>query len=432
MLLFLVLAPAVVLYAVGYRVDVTNWSVYRTGIFVVASTPRGARVSINGELAGYTPMRIEHLRPDTYTVAVDRDGYGRWQKQLTIRASEAVIVDDIVLFPNTLSVTSLDHTIPSETFVSPSRQSMLVVDTVDLHTTTSATWYLNDAVTDSSTFTGEVIDVQWNQSERDIAIVTQSGESSYRLWLWSRGSDVTPLNVANVMFHDPPRLTWVQDQPFVLAVQYETAVTFHNAGGETNRASVPLDRGDSLLHVRSHDVYVIDVNGAVVRVQSSLNPVIRTTVQRTGPGTYGTSASLSSELAIVKRSSPDALIAIDASTETARFTVHETFTGFSGRLQDEQWIAWSSYELTAIRGAGERTLITRISEPIRAASWLPNHKYVVYLSGGTLTAIEFDSRDRRNQMDLVNGIDGLLTSGDDTKPWTVVRDGALAEMTIVP
>jgi hypothetical protein len=88
---------ALILFARGYRPDLTNHSLDPHGILVAASVPDGAQVYINGELKTATNASLS-LLPGTYNVQLKRDGFAVWQKNLTIK-SEEVTKTDAYLFP---------------------------------------------------------------------------------------------------------------------------------------------------------------------------------------------------------------------------------------------------------------------------------------------------------------------------------------------
>lgn len=49
----------------------------------VQSSPAGADILVDGKFVGNTPSAI-HLEPGDYTVAVKKDGYGTWERKVTV------------------------------------------------------------------------------------------------------------------------------------------------------------------------------------------------------------------------------------------------------------------------------------------------------------------------------------------------------------
>jgi hypothetical protein len=101
-LLFCILLPVMLSYALGYKIDLKKFKIYKTGIIYLKSNPVGASIYINGtKHADITPARIENMKPDTYKVEVRREGFYPWEKDLVVRPNMVTKVEQIVLFPIT-------------------------------------------------------------------------------------------------------------------------------------------------------------------------------------------------------------------------------------------------------------------------------------------------------------------------------------------
>ena len=59
-----------------------------TGALVVDSRPAGARVFMDGELVGATPLALPSVRAGEHAIRLERDGYRRWSSSVRIVASE--------------------------------------------------------------------------------------------------------------------------------------------------------------------------------------------------------------------------------------------------------------------------------------------------------------------------------------------------------
>lgn len=104
---FVAVLILVIAYARGYRLDIKKKSVTATGIIAVSSTPKAAKVYVNGELKGVTDVNIT-LPPGKYTVEVKKDGYMDWRKNISLKG-ELVMTTDATLFPQNASLTPLTN-----------------------------------------------------------------------------------------------------------------------------------------------------------------------------------------------------------------------------------------------------------------------------------------------------------------------------------
>ncbi|MEK7094649.1 MAG: PEGA domain-containing protein [Patescibacteria group bacterium] len=96
--LFIVLSPIFLAYTAGIRWTPALGFV-KTGTFYVASTPSGAKISVNGKNTGEkTPSVLKHILPGTYDIALEKDNAITWSKKLPIRSGETTFVNDAYLF----------------------------------------------------------------------------------------------------------------------------------------------------------------------------------------------------------------------------------------------------------------------------------------------------------------------------------------------
>ena len=81
----LLLTAGVVLYARGFRLDLTQRVVTTTGIILVKSVPDGARVHVDGELAAATDSTITGIKEGVYNLKIEKEGYVSWEKIVEVK-----------------------------------------------------------------------------------------------------------------------------------------------------------------------------------------------------------------------------------------------------------------------------------------------------------------------------------------------------------
>ncbi len=104
LIMFILAAPAVVLYSQGYRFDFQEKRVVQTGAFYFKVLPNNSEISINGEFEKETSglngsALVNNFLPKTYEVKIEKDGYYSWQKNLEIMKKQVTEAKNIVLFP---------------------------------------------------------------------------------------------------------------------------------------------------------------------------------------------------------------------------------------------------------------------------------------------------------------------------------------------
>lgn len=120
---FLVLAPILLLYGMGFTVDVAHSALRRSGSLSLRSFPSDASISINGQgLGRSTPALINRLSEGSYEVSVIKLGFTPWARRVTIGPNQTTIFDTIPLLyqdPNPSTLFQL----PTTTSVVPDREN---------------------------------------------------------------------------------------------------------------------------------------------------------------------------------------------------------------------------------------------------------------------------------------------------------------------
>ncbi|PIS12282.1 hypothetical protein COT70_01770 [candidate division WWE3 bacterium CG09_land_8_20_14_0_10_47_33] len=97
-LLLLILATtAVVLYAQGYHLDLSKKTVEKTGMILAKSIPEGAKVYLDGKLITATNSPISNLKPGSYLLKIEKEGYASWEKEIPVK--EGLVTDVTALLP---------------------------------------------------------------------------------------------------------------------------------------------------------------------------------------------------------------------------------------------------------------------------------------------------------------------------------------------
>ncbi len=104
---FLALLVTFIAYSRGYRFSLSDRGIVPTGIISVSSSPRPAKIYVNGTFRGATDTNLT-LPPGEYTVEVKREGYTSYKRTLRLKG-EIVETVDAILFPVNPSLTPLTN-----------------------------------------------------------------------------------------------------------------------------------------------------------------------------------------------------------------------------------------------------------------------------------------------------------------------------------
>lgn len=114
-ILFFIVAPTVIAYALGYSFDWETKKLALTGGFYFQSVPKRASVFINGKLQEEkTPLLLKRVIPQYYQIKVEKEGYSSWEKNLKVDPKIVTAAKDILLIPLRSELKLVDENLPKD------------------------------------------------------------------------------------------------------------------------------------------------------------------------------------------------------------------------------------------------------------------------------------------------------------------------------
>lgn len=85
--IFLIITPALILYARGFQIDWQNRTFVKTGALVVKTQPTKAEIFLNDEKHdSTTPANLRFLIPGDYNIRLEKENYQSWTKRLSVKS----------------------------------------------------------------------------------------------------------------------------------------------------------------------------------------------------------------------------------------------------------------------------------------------------------------------------------------------------------
>ena len=141
LILFLSIAPVIILYSQGYRFDWENKKITQTGGLFLKITPKSADIYVESLPSQkkiieektdffFGSALIQNLLPKKYKIQVKKDGHQSWEKTLEIKEKEVTGAKNIILIPEKLDFTVLSKNVENF-WLSPNERKIILKEKRD-------------------------------------------------------------------------------------------------------------------------------------------------------------------------------------------------------------------------------------------------------------------------------------------------------------
>ncbi|MCX6730099.1 MAG: PEGA domain-containing protein [Candidatus Portnoybacteria bacterium] len=98
-MIFIVVVPMIIFYALGYNFDFEKKTIVATGGIYLKSDPSRAEIYINDKLKTTTNKLIKRLSPKIYNVKITKENFHPWEKNLIVQPNLVTKANNIILLP---------------------------------------------------------------------------------------------------------------------------------------------------------------------------------------------------------------------------------------------------------------------------------------------------------------------------------------------
>lgn len=397
---FLIIAPIIMLYAAGYKISKTGINFQKTGMFILDTNPRGAKIYINGKLQQSfikkiffqnksditTPAKIKNLLPDEYNIKLELDGYWSWQKKLPIYSGASTFAENINLFKKDLPIL-IQQAKTGKLVLPPQKNKLISINSnqltlIDLITeeqitaTTSITKSSNFYWTSDSTkllIDKLIIDTNDLNQKIDLSQLLKDDSGNFKI-------------INNRLYY--------QNQDNLFYFDLQTNISERIISGQLFNDFLIKDDYVYLLTNLKNSVKL-----NIFKIGS--NQIIRTI--NLPPSINYQFINPEHKLLNIYDESSQILYLIDpllASPYTLIETIH--YIKYGLWINENKLLYINDFEIWSFDLASkEKTLITRISDTIHGIIWHPSNNYIIYSTSQSINTIELDEREKRNITELV-------------------------------
>lgn len=391
--LFLLAAPAAILYSQGYRFDFERKKITQTGGFFLKAEPKQVEIYIDGKLAKKTDFffgsaLLEDLLPKRHKIEVKKEGHFNWEKDLEIREKEVTEVKNLVLFPKNLNFRILTKGIENFWF-SPDGKKIILKESGEQG------WALklydlgknikSHLIEEGDVYSkgAELIDLELSEDSREISLTIGMKEQEKTFIL--------------KLDKMPPQL-----------VEKEVALPTKNILASQKQ---------------NQDVYYLDNSGYVFKNEEKLNEVAFPMQPETE---YA--LEIFQNFLFLRENQNLYLFNPDSKSFEKFF---ENLKGLKISPDNKKLVFFSDSEIwilflknEGIKKAGEKLFISRLSKKIGDVSWL-NSDYLVFNSENNLKIVEIDDRDRIQTWDIGNSSNPKIYFNRSNRKLYILSQGNL-------
>ncbi|OGZ64682.1 MAG: hypothetical protein A3A98_01660 [Candidatus Staskawiczbacteria bacterium RIFCSPLOWO2_01_FULL_40_39] len=128
--LFFIITPYIVLYSLGYRIDFEKRKIVATGGIYVKALPSSAEVIIDSKIKTKTGILsnsafVQNLSAKTHSVAIKKEGYYDYQKNLAVKENEVTKLEHVILIKQNNTFKLLDNNVDYFS-LSPNENNLLL------------------------------------------------------------------------------------------------------------------------------------------------------------------------------------------------------------------------------------------------------------------------------------------------------------------
>lgn len=389
-LLFFILTPTVSFYASGYKLG-SGMNLEKTGILIVDTEPESASIYINGKIQqdfvskmlkadkGYltTPQKIKNLLPGEYTIKMEKDGYWPWEKRLSIKPGESTFAEDVVLFKKSL---------PMLVNSGNSENNQILSDE-------NTIFYLNNE--NLVVAKDENISLQKLAQKTSVPALLSpeknkiiAGNYIYNLY----ETNSTPLSLEKIIGNKAQNIQWGENDSEIFYLNNGSLYSYNINNNQT--LSVNSSKSSSVFLVKKGYIYNItnNTNNTDLEViDRNKNEIVK---KISLPSSQYAFQNLDNELINLFDAEHQILYLVNPLSPFK--PLQETITGikYSFWLNDSIMIYANDFEIWSYDAhSSQKTLLTRISQPIKSIMAHPDENYIIFSTGNDINILELDDRE---------------------------------------
>lgn len=386
--LFFVLAPLLTAYSLGYRYDFTTGNIQKNGAFYIKSYPRGAEIFVNNKKDKHkTPTQIVNVVPGIHQLEVTKDKYVSWIKELDVYSGETTFAEDIVLFLEDRPKTNLSLG-SARLLLNKDKDKYAFLDENNQLIITD--------IEQAKIFEIDILDqkyelIDWSSNNKQILLQTDNQYFSF---------DIDQKELMAIPVVGVQKMLWENNAETLIYLKDNKLYKhYHKAAWDSSgQGDEPLDISHNINDFAIKDKWLIiqytfDKNNFVQQLDKN-NLAIEQVINNVNLGKL--------DILLIE---DNYFIFILGSKLYIKNTFRDLITIpiTTVELHDERLLMTNGHEIILFNYKKDwQELIDRSSNIVSDIFWHPNGSYFVSEINNRTILTEFDGRDKRNNIELLN------------------------------
>jgi hypothetical protein len=400
-ILFLLIAPTITLYSMGYRIDFDSKRIIQTGGFYFKVVPKNVQIFIDGKIKKKTDflsgsILIDNVLPKKYEIQIKKEGYLPWKKILEIKEKEVTEAKNIVLIPEKPRFEIVGNKVESF-FFSPDGKKIIVKDEESLKffdTERNIKNYLIEAATKE-----KIEELIFSPDSQKLLLKINSEFKFLDLTKFPPSSitlDFLDPKIKEISFHpkDSSKIFFLKDGGLFEA-DLEKEEIF------------PFDKGILTYKTSGGNIYYLDNSGFIFKndfAQKIKEKINEMAFKIKDKANY--QLEIFGNFIFLKENETLFLFNQDSNSFEKFF---EPIKSLKISPDSKKLVYFSDYEIWLLfledsfdqpwKKVGEKVFLTRFSEKIEDLFWYTAH-YLIFNTDSKTKIVEIDDRDGINIYDL--------------------------------
>jgi len=425
-LVFLVVAPIVVYYAMGYRFNLERGIFIYSGSVTVKPTPREIEVFINGKQVSTGVVNFLNysyhmgsLFPGKYMLEVKSLGYIPWSKEVHVHSGVSTEFWNVFLARENYTKIEYPTRNTENFFISPDGKRLALAEEENNKTSIKILDVKKEEILYDFPFVGYQLsknikeNIEWSPREgRLIVPLEKDGEREY--FVINIGNEESFSLKEKIKKDNIKKLRWSSDERNTLFYMEDKKLFRLDLDNLKNEVEV----ADNILGY--------DLSGPNIYYLSADNHIIyRKNISGKGESVQATTESIGAaggdnfEL-IVYDEDRIAVISQDkklylynhGEVESGVKEIGQGVIGMHFSNDGKKLAFWTNNEISVYfvrkwetqpsREEGKKIDIVRFSQSIENVSWFRDYEHLIFSAGNQIKIVELDNRSIKNINDLVN------------------------------